>query len=259
MTDQPATTPVEQVAVHSETSWRHGPSHLRLWVTAIGILAFDLFSKSWAFRALPPHEAWTFIPKFVEFRRSLNDGAVFGAFTGFVSLFIVASVGALLFVLYLFAQSPRSHRSLHIALGLILSGALGNLYDRINMQADVVKPVDAVDSRHGLIGKLTKQTAESITIEDWPEGGNPQRFSPSAVTLKRQGVVRDFIKFIPRFPDWVPRVGGRDVWPWVFNIADTALVCGVILLLLHSWFDHRTTPRREDAEQSANTEVPAES
>lgn len=222
-----------------ETSWRDGRAHARLWITTIAALALDLFSKSWAFRTLTPHEARPFIPKLVEFRRSLNDGAVFGSFTGYVGLFIIASVGALFFVLYLFSQSVRTHRSLHLALGLILSGALGNLYDRIFMQADIVRPVAAVDARHGLIGRVTQATEETITVETWPEGGNPQEFATSEVSVRRQGVVRDFIKFIPRFPEWVPQWGGRDVWPWVFNIADAALVCGVILLFLHSWFDGR--------------------
>jgi lipoprotein signal peptidase len=239
--------PIETGAIAVPTSWRDSRAHARLWVTAIGALAFDLASKSWAFQSLSPHEARPFVPGLVEFRRSLNDGAVFGSFTGYVGLFIIASVGALFFVLYLFSQSARTHRSLHVALGLILSGALGNLYDRIFMQADVVRPVAAVDARHGLIGRVTQSTDETFTVETWPEGGNPQVFSRSEVGIRRQGVVRDFIKFIPRFPEWIPQWGGRDVWPWVFNIADAALVCGVMLLFLHSWFDGRNRTHGDSA------------
>ena len=54
--------------------------------------------------------------------------------------------------------------------------------------------------------------------------------------------VRDFIKFIPGIPDWIPYLGGLDAWPWVFNVADSALVVGVIFLLLQGWRDRKVAP-----------------
>lgn len=211
-------------------------SHLRFWVVAVAAVAFDLWSKNWAFANLGPHEERTFIPGFIVFRRSLNDGAVFGSFTGQVGLFIIASVVALGFVFYLFAHTRPAHRVTHVALALILAGALGNLYDRSEMHADVVRYQTASGAEASAIGRiLNEPNQDKVLLGDWPDGTNPQVFLQSKVTTRRQGVVRDFIKFVLVFPDWVPRLGGQDVWPWVFNVADSSLVCGVGALLLTSW------------------------
>ena len=124
---------------HSESAaadsarWDLG-SHLRLWPIAVVTLAIDLGTKHWAFSHLdtsPPPGGWVVIPHVMSLRRSLNTGALFGLGKGLTPVFIAASLVALLFVLFLFIHSTRDRRSLHVALGLVLAGALGNLYDRL--------------------------------------------------------------------------------------------------------------------------------
>ncbi len=222
----------------SEWALTHLPSNLRFWMTAGAVLWLDLWSKDWVFTSLRPDETRSFIANLVVFRRSLNDGAVFGSFTGQVGLFIVASLFALGFVFYLFAHSPRKRRGLHVALACILAGALGNLYDRAWVHADIVTYRLPNGQQSSVIGTIVDETKTTIRLGEWPEGKRPRTFERSHVNLRRQGVVRDFIKFVPRFPSWFPRLGKRDIWPWVFNVADAALVCGVGALLWTSWF-HR--------------------
>ncbi len=217
----------------------HLASQVRFWLPAAGILGLDLWSKSAVFHRLDPDEVFTVVPRVMEFRRSLNDGAVFGSSTGYVGVFIAASVLALAFVVYLFWCSHARQRVTHIALGLILAGALGNLYDRAFMAADIVSPHSG---RHpSIIGKLLSDPSDAIVhVGTWPEGAHPQTFARADVSVRRQGVVRDFLKFVPKFPAWVPRLGQRDIWPWIFNVADSALVVGVVLLLLTSICDRGT-------------------
>lgn len=222
------------------------PSHIRFWLLAGAAVALDLWSKGWAFTSLKSNEIQPFIPGIIDLRRSLNDGAVFGSFTGYTTVFVAASVVALGFVVYLFAHSLRVQWSLHVALGLIFAGALGNLYDRAVVKADVVNyttPDGHPESRIGVI--VNDPNSPIISLVDWPDRGNEQKFVRSSVNVRRQGVVRDFIKFVPRFPSWVPRMAGRDIWPWVFNVADSALVCGVAILVLHTWLGRRLHPRRD--------------
>jgi len=225
--------------VAAESARRDSFSQLRFWLPAVGLLWLDLGSKAWVFRNLSPDEFRPAIPSVLEFRRSLNDGAVFGSFSGHASVFIVASVFALAFVLYLFANSSRRQRVLHVSLAMILAGALGNLYDRAFMTADVVRFREKAGGRMvSVIGKIVSESAETVRIGDWPNGGRPQSFTRSEVEeIRSQGVVRDFVRFTVRFPKFVPRIGGMEVWPWIFNVADAALVCGVILLLLTSLFE----------------------
>ncbi len=223
---------------------RHWPSHLRFWIISIAILWLDLWSKHTIFATMQPNESRPLLGSFIEFRRSLNDGAVFGSFTGYTSVFIVASVFALLFVVYLFMKSWSSQRIMHIALALILSGALGNLYDRAYMKADVARITYTSGEARSFIGTQVSEPGDEILrVGDWPTGAHPRTFQGrniADVHVRRQGVVRDFIRFVPKFPSWVPKLGGKDVWPWVFNVADAALVVGVCLLLLASWFDGPT-------------------
>ena len=186
-----------------------------------------MWTKQWAFSALDPTASLPVIPRLLSFRRTLNEGALFGLGKGLWLVFIAASVLALGFVWYLFSQSTRDRRSLHVALGLILAGALGNLYDRSFVMADVVRT-----NRGTCIG-LAEWKGDTVEVGSWPDRKVIQRFHRTAdgVSVRRQGVVRDFIKVEAKF--------GFELYPWVFNVADALLVVGVGLLLLNFWWDRR--------------------
>lgn len=225
-------------------------SHLRLWPLALIGLAADLWTKNWAFTRLGPEDGWVVIPYVMSFRRSLNTGALFGMGKGLTPVFIVASILALGFVLYLFAHSTRNRRTLHIALALVLGGALGNLYDRAFMIADVVKYTlngQAVTS----VGLIVEENDAFIALGPWPERetDRPTRI-PKALQpqTRQQGVVRDFIKM-------EPKIGSFEWWPWVFNIADSLLVVGVGLLMLNFWWDRKA----EQAQRTASAAASADS
>lgn len=224
-------------------------AHLRLWSVAAGALALDLWSKHWAFEVLSPGDVRQAIPSVLVFRRSINPGALFGMGSGLVSLFIVASFVALGFVFYMFICSSPKRRSLHLALSFILAGSLGNLYDRAFIMADKVtfKPT-AINSTDPLYGKIVNLDAESdyIHLGQGPDGDPPIRRIPRKDILKisQAGVVRDFLKI-------VPQIAGYDIWPWVFNVADSLLVAGVSILVLNMWFDQ--TRRRREPDHAAVT------
>jgi lipoprotein signal peptidase len=230
---------------HEVPAAGHLASHLRFWLATVLVLIFDLWTKAWSFNVLPADDAKTIIPGWLEFRRSLNDGAVFGSFTGYTWLFVIASIVALGFVVYIFLHSARTQWMLQLALGLILAGAIGNLYDRLFIKADIVVVRDPDGYEYTVIGVLLSEPeAGWIKLGAWPDGDHPKVFKKDEVKLRRQGVVRDFIKFVPNFPEWVPRLGGRDLWPWVFNIADAALVVGVTVLLIPVFFGGRSRHRK---------------
>lgn len=243
-----STVPATQAA---HVSARHSViAHAIFWITVLLALVVDLWSKDWVFKNIGARETRTIIPGVLQFRRSLNDGAVFGSFTGQVGVFIVASLFALAFVLYLFLHSSARQRILHISLALILAGALGNLYDRAFMIADVVRFTDEAGRARSHIGKIIDDDGgPTVRVGDWPDGGSPESFTRANVVIRQQGVVRDFLKFVPEFPKSVPRLGGNDVWPWIFNVADAALVVGVIVLMLTTLFER--SPRKHEADHSA--------
>lgn len=209
----------------------HLPSHLRLWLVTLAGLAIDLWSKHWAFSTLTPDAPRSLFGGAVNLQLSLNPGALFGIGAGFAPIFVGASVLALLFVLYLFANTGASRWTMHIALGLVLGGALGNLYDRSTQEAFV-----AYTTTGRQIGIAIQETPTHVELADFPSGGNKRtvRLIKDAPSGK-QPVVRDFIKI-------ETRISGIPLWPWIFNIADALLVFGVILLLMNFWFDRRQIP-----------------
>lgn len=122
-------------------------------VTIIGFSA-DLATKSWAFKHVTgqpvllereqllsnPH--WTPIPlhhgqeaipgNLLDFRLILNDGAVFGIGSQQRVFFIIFTFIALGVAIWIFSrQTTKNNTIAHIAIGLVLGGGLGNLYDRI--------------------------------------------------------------------------------------------------------------------------------
>lgn len=116
-----------------DSAIRHFPSHLRLWIFAVLGLVLDLWSKYWAFSTLNQIEHRPVLKGWLSFVLSYNTGALFGIGKGFKPVFILASVAAFAFVLYLFGQYSRTRKSLHYALGMIMAGALGNVYDRVSI------------------------------------------------------------------------------------------------------------------------------
>ncbi len=107
---------------------------LRFVLIACGGLTADLWTKHLAFAKLgygPGSRIVVLIPPdILRLRTTLNPGAVFGVGQGLAPLFILISLVAIGFVVYVFMNTQRGQWVMQIALGLILAGAMGNLYDR---------------------------------------------------------------------------------------------------------------------------------
>jgi signal peptidase II len=131
-----------------------------------------------------------------ELTTSFNEGALFGVGQGLTWLFALLSlvaVGGVFF--WLFWLGGRSSIWLTVALGLILAGTLGNLYDRAGCHGEV-----------------------------YPDG--------TVRAGETRYAVRDFLLFTFGRPG--TRMGQRYHYP-VFNFADAFLVTGAIMLVLKSF------------------------
>ncbi len=139
---------------------------------------------------IPRHEPVVVMPSVLEFTLVLNPGAVFGLGAGKRTLFIAFTLGAVVMGLWMFAKWTTQRDWLaHASLGLLLSGGIGNLYDRL-----------------------------------------------------RYACVRDFIHPLPGV-----RVAGREIWPYVSNVADALLIIGIIGLMWHLWrSDTHTKPEEPE-------------
>jgi lipoprotein signal peptidase len=230
---------------------RHPAAYARFLFVAAAGLALDLWSKFWAFHTLGQGDhTRVVIPHVLEFQTMLNHGALFGIGAGQTKLFLVASACALLLVFWMFAQSGPRSWALHLALGGILAGALGNMYDRVNVKLlDQALP----GARGPVYVAKTGADDEGFILKQYPTDRDGAEFrmrvSPDAADAvitrhprgmpihlngapEEVGFVRDYLKIPTR---WF----GREMWPWVFNVADMLLVCGVAILAVHLWRDRK--------------------
>ncbi len=120
------------------TNFRSPAALGRFILTTIAGLGLDLWTKAYAFNTLDRIDGLDgqpavneFIPGYLHFQVTRNYGAVFGIGQHFVTLFVVISIAAIVFLTYLFATSGRQ-RFYQFLLGVLLAGVLGNMYDRIH-------------------------------------------------------------------------------------------------------------------------------
>jgi signal peptidase II len=108
-------------------------------LSAIVGCAADLITKHWMFswpelRAGNTYWLWA---EHVGFQLSLNEGALFGMGQGNVWLFATLSVAAALAIpLWLFFFGAARDAWLTFALGCVMAGILGNLYDRLGLHGE---------------------------------------------------------------------------------------------------------------------------
>jgi signal peptidase II len=151
----------------------------------------DLATKSWFFaqpalRAGDIYWLWT---GHVGVQLSWNEGALFGFGQGRVWIFATLSiVAALAIPIWLFWFRAATDRWLAFALGCVMAGVIGNLFDRLGLHGEIWPAVH-------------------------PLAGQPVH------------AVRDWIL-------WQV----NDQWRWPnFNIADSFLVSGAAVLMLHAF------------------------
>lgn len=163
MTNDVKTDPQPESAARSTRAW------VILLVTTIVGLVSDLWSKAYAFAnvaeipvvvdrqevlstsdlgyLIPAHDPVTVMDRVLEFTLVLNPGAVFGIGAGQRWFFVIFTIIACVVALVLFVKWTRPQDWLaHAGFGLIISGGIGNLYDRLKFACvrDFIHPFPGV-------------------------------------------------------------------------------------------------------------------
>ncbi len=103
-----------------------------IWIIIIVGLVGDFFSKQWALETLKTGKVVDLIPGYLDFSYVENRGAAFGIFQGQVQVLSIISVGIALAILVYLIKNKNQHFLMKASLSLIVAGALGNVYDRLN-------------------------------------------------------------------------------------------------------------------------------
>jgi len=102
------------------------------------VLVLDQASKLIVEQSIAEWKSLSVIPGFFNLVHVLNKGAVFGFLnradtTWQVYFFIAASLAAVGVILYLLRTEQYGDKMMLAGLGLLLGGALGNLFDRVRL------------------------------------------------------------------------------------------------------------------------------
>ena len=114
-----------------------------LWL-APAILIIDQLTKVYVDRNFFRHESVTVFENFFHFTYVRNQGGAFGILSDSayrLPFFIVVSLVAVIGILWYYSKLQPEQNLLRYALALVLSGALGNLIDRIRL-GEVVDFID---------------------------------------------------------------------------------------------------------------------
>ena len=173
-----------------------------------------------------------------------NPGMAFGTTFGnkawhklALSLFRVVAIIAI--SLYIWKQAKAGvRREFLIAIGLILAGATGNLID--SMFYDFAFPYDPCVGFNHLEG--------SGVLSDCGIFGQIETRHTGFLL----GNVVDMFKFQAFWPDWLPLIGGSEVFPAIWNLADVSISIGVGLIFIRQRVYFPKSKNKENTPSTPN-------
>ncbi len=201
----------------------------------LAVLLIDQFVKIYIKTQFFPGETvnvfgdW-FVLEYIE-----NPGMAFGTTFGSkvwhklaLSMFRTAEITGI--SIYWYKQAKKGAKTeFLIAIGLVLAGATGNLID--SMFYDLYFTFDPCMPYNGMEGSGVFADCFGFKREVRNTGF-------------LMGNVVDMFKFQAFWPAWVPVIGGNEVFPAIWNVADAVITSGVILIFLRqkTYFNEKKQP-----------------
>jgi signal peptidase II len=156
-----------------------------------------------------------------------NPGMAFGTtfgsgIWGKLGLSIFRIIALIAIAIYWKKQSERgARRELLIAIGFVFAGAAGNLID--SMLYDFIFPFEGGNNP-----------------ANWLEKGDGTSYLRQPGFLL--GNVVDMFQFQATWPQWVPWIGGNEVFPAIWNVADTSITIGILMILFRQRAYYKKQP-----------------
>jgi signal peptidase II len=209
------------------------------------ILAIDQIIKIYVKSSYDPGTGTPLIGDWLVLEYIENQGMAFGTSFGSqmwhklaLSIFRIVAISALVY--YWIMQAKKGVRlEFLIAIGFVFAGATGNLID--SMFYDFAFDYDPCMAFNHLEG--------SGIVTDCGFWGEKETRHTGFLF----GNVVDMFKFQANWPNWVPWLGGGEVFPAIWNIADASITLGVGVIFIRQ---RKYFPKKQN--EAVNTETTVE-
>jgi signal peptidase II len=106
---------------------------MRIWITALAVIALDQFTKHVVSTDFAPGESRIFVPHVLWWTYVQNHTGAFGLFGSQPVLLIGLALAVLGIFWYAFRDQAGNSGLVQIAFGAIAGGAFGNIIDRVRL------------------------------------------------------------------------------------------------------------------------------
>lgn len=190
------------------------------------VLIIDQLVKIWVKTDFQIEESREFVPNFLQLYFIENRGMAFGTTLGdgiwpkyILSIFRLGAIIGIAVYLRRLILEGKENISFLITIALIFAGAAGNLIDGVFY--DVYFGIDSSIRTNWIINEFG--------FPEYDETGN--------IALRQGGYmlgsVVDMFQFTVKWPSFIPwGYGGKDIFPFIFNVADFAISVGVGIIIL---------------------------
>ncbi len=219
----------------------------RLGIVAIlvfSLLVLDQVVKIWIKTTFSSDEVHYIFGNWFALHYIENQGMAFGTTFGSaiwhklaLSIFRIIAIGFITYYIFREARKEDVRLEYLLAVGLILSGATGNLID--SMFYDFIFPFDPCEGFNQLQG-----SGKFLSCKDY--GFSYQ------VEVRHRGFllanVVDMFQFEAYWPKWVPVVGGGQVFPAIWNVADSCISVGIGWIIVRQ---RKFFPKKKEIESES--------
>lgn len=218
-------------------------------ILVISLLILDQVVKIWVKTSFSSDEVRHIFGTWFSLHYIENQGMAFGTTFGSgmwhklaLSIFRILAIGFIIYYIVRESKKAEIKTEYLMAVGLILSGAAGNLID--SMVYDFIFSFNPCEGFNQLPG-----SGKFMDCKDY--GFQYQ------VEVRHRGFllanVVDMFQFEAYWPKWVPVVGGGQVFPAIWNVADSCISVGIgwIIIRQRTFFPKK---KEVDSEISSTEE-----
>jgi signal peptidase II len=210
-------------------------------ILVISLLILDQVVKIWVKTSFSSDEVRHVFGTWFSLHYIENQGMAFGTTFGSgmwhklaLSIFRILAIGFIIYYILRESKKVEVRTEYLLAIGLILSGAAGNLID--SMIYDFLFTFNPCEGFNQLPGSGKFMNCKDYGFE-------------YQVEVRHRGFllanVVDMFQFEAFWPKWVPIVGGGQVFPAIWNVADSCISVGIgwIIIRQRTFF-----PKKKEAQ-----------